>query len=50
MRRRATTLVRARWEAPALVTRARAASRPILEALGFRSTGTISVLVDTRHG
>ena len=45
-------LVRARWDAardsgaPALVTQAQAASRPILERLGFRSTGTIPVLVD----
>jgi predicted N-acetyltransferase YhbS len=45
-------LVRARWDAatalgaPALVTQAQAASRPILERLGFRATGSIDVLVD----
>jgi predicted N-acetyltransferase YhbS len=45
-------LVRARWDAatalgaPALVTQAQAASRPILERLGFRATGSIEVLVD----
>lgn len=45
-------LVRARWDAaqrvgaPALVTQAQAASRPILERLGFRATGVIKVLVD----
>jgi GNAT superfamily N-acetyltransferase len=45
-------LVHARWEAAeragaaVLVTQAQAASRPILERLGFRSTGTIEVLVD----
>jgi GNAT superfamily N-acetyltransferase len=32
--------------APALVTQAQAASRPILERLGFHATGTIEVLVD----
>jgi GNAT superfamily N-acetyltransferase len=45
-------LVHARWRAaeqagaPALVTQAQAASRPILERLGFRPTGTIEVLAD----
>jgi GNAT superfamily N-acetyltransferase len=45
-------LVHARWKAaqeagaPALVTQAQAASRPILERLGFSPTGTIEVLVD----
>lgn len=45
-------LVHARWKAAeqagahALVTQAQAASRPILERLGFRPTGTIEVLVD----
>ena len=45
-------LVRARWDAsqamgaPALVTQAKAASRPILERLGFRTAGSIVVLVD----
>jgi len=45
-------LVYARWKAaeeagaPALVTQAQAASRPILERLGFHATGTIEVLVD----
>jgi hypothetical protein len=45
-------LVRARWDAatalgaPALVTQAQAASRPILERLGFRATGSIDVLLD----
>ena len=45
-------LVRARWDAAttlgasALVTQAQAASRPILERLGFRATGSIDVLVD----
>jgi GNAT superfamily N-acetyltransferase len=49
-------LVRACWDAaqrsgaPALVTQAQAASRPILERLGFRSTGVIQVLVDRRPG
>jgi GNAT superfamily N-acetyltransferase len=45
-------LVHARWEAaemagvPVLVTQAQASSRPILERLGFRSTGIIQVLTD----
>jgi len=45
-------LVRERWDAalaigaPALVTQAQAASRPILERLGFRSAGSIAVLID----
>jgi GNAT superfamily N-acetyltransferase len=45
-------LVHARWKAaeeagaPTLVTQAQAASRPILERLGFRPTGTIEILVD----
>lgn len=45
-------LVRARWDAaegmgaPALVTQAQAASRPILQGLGFQPTGRIVVLVD----
>jgi GNAT superfamily N-acetyltransferase len=45
-------LVRARWDAAqqvgasVLVTQAQAASRPILERLGFRATGVIKVLVD----
>jgi GNAT superfamily N-acetyltransferase len=45
-------LVRARWDAaqamgaPALVTQAQEASRPILERLGFRTTGSIMVLID----
>jgi predicted acetyltransferase len=45
-------LVHARWKAaeragaPALVTQAQAAARPILERLGFRPAGTIEVLVD----
>lgn len=45
-------LVRARWDAaravgaPVLVTQAQAASRPILERLGFRTTAAIAVLVD----
>lgn len=45
-------LIRARWEAardagiPILVTQAQASSRPILEGLGFRATGTIQVLLD----
>ena len=45
-------LVHARWHAArragtqALVTQAQAASRPILERLGFRATGAIEVLVD----
>jgi GNAT superfamily N-acetyltransferase len=49
-------LVRARWDAakrlgaPALVTQAQAASRPILERLGFRATGVIKVLVDRPSG
>jgi GNAT superfamily N-acetyltransferase len=49
-------LVRARWDAaqrvgaPALVTQAQAASRPILERLGFRATGVIKVLVDRLPG
>jgi hypothetical protein len=49
-------LVRARWDAaqragaPALVTQAQAASRPILERLGFRATGVIKVLVDGLSG
>lgn len=49
-------LVRARWDAaqrvgtPALVTQAQAASRPILERLGFRATAVIKVLVDRRSG
>lgn len=49
-------LVRARWDAaerrgsPALVTQAQAASRPILERLGFRATGVIAVLVDRLSG
>jgi GNAT superfamily N-acetyltransferase len=48
-------LIRARWEAarrtgiPVLVTQAQAASRPILEGLGFRATGTIQVLLDRRN-
>jgi hypothetical protein len=37
---------RIRLVPPALVTQAQAASRPILERLGFRPTGTIEVLVD----
>lgn len=47
-------LIRARWEAacrtcvPVLVTQAQASSRPILESLGFRATGTIQVLLDQR--
>jgi predicted N-acetyltransferase YhbS len=49
-------LVRARWDAaqamgaPALVTQAKAASRPILERLGFRTAGSIVVLVDLVAG
>lgn len=49
-------LVRARWDAaqrvgaPALVTQAQAASRPILARLGFRSTVAIKVLVDRASG
>jgi hypothetical protein len=49
-------LVRARWDAaqrvgtPALVTQAQAASRPILERLGFRATAVIKVLVDRPAG
>jgi hypothetical protein len=49
-------LVRARWDvaqqlgAPALVTQGQAASRPILERLGFRATGVIMVLVDRPRG
>jgi GNAT superfamily N-acetyltransferase len=49
-------LVRARWDAaqrvgaPALVTQAQAASRPILERLGFRATAVIKVLVDRPSG
>jgi GNAT superfamily N-acetyltransferase len=49
-------LVRARWDeaqrvgTPALVTQAQAASRPILERLGFRATGVIKVLVDRLSG
>jgi predicted N-acetyltransferase YhbS len=49
-------LVRARWDAaqamgaPALVTQAQAASRPILERLGFRTAGSIVVLVDLAAG
>jgi predicted N-acetyltransferase YhbS len=45
-------LVRERWDAavamgaPALVTQAQAASRPILERLGFRSAASIAVLID----
>ena len=45
-------LVRARWDAaqrlgaPALVTQAQAASRPILERLGFQAAAAIKVLVD----
>jgi hypothetical protein len=45
-------LVRVRWEAavamgaPALVTQAQGASRPILERIGFRTAGSIAVLVD----
>jgi hypothetical protein len=45
-------LVRARWDAatalgaPALVTQAQAASRPILKRLGFQATGVMDVLVD----
>lgn len=45
-------LIRARWESArrmgtsVLVTQAQASSRPILEGLGFRVTGTIQVLVD----
>ena len=45
-------IVRQRWDAaiamgaPALVTQAQAASRPILERLGFRSVGSIAVLID----
>jgi predicted N-acetyltransferase YhbS len=45
-------LVRARWDAAkalgasALVTQAQSASRPILERLGFRASGSISVFVD----
>jgi predicted N-acetyltransferase YhbS len=45
-------LVRARWDAaqamgaPALVTQAQEASRPILERLGFRTAGSILVLID----
>src|SRR6266581_2594992 len=48
-------LVHARWKAarragaPALVTQAQAGSRPILEHLGFRATGTIDVLVDSQR-
>jgi hypothetical protein len=44
--------VRVRWDAakamgaPALVAQAQAASRPILERLGFRSAGSIAVLID----
>lgn len=51
-----SALVRARWDAaqragaPALVTQAQAASRPILERLGFRATGIIKVLVDRLSG
>jgi hypothetical protein len=47
-------LVRARWDAavamgaPVLVTQAQAASRPILERLGFRSVASIAVLIDHR--
>jgi predicted N-acetyltransferase YhbS len=49
-------LVRARWDAaqrvgaPALVTQAQAASRPILARLGFQATGVIKVLVDRPSG
>ena len=45
-------LIRARWMAarrsgaPALVTQAQAASRPILDRLGFRAGATIEVFVD----
>ena len=45
-------LVRARWDAaqamgaPALVTQAQEASRPILQRLGFRTAGSIVVLID----
>jgi GNAT superfamily N-acetyltransferase len=49
-------LIRARWDAaqrvgaPALVTQAQAASRPILERLGFQATAVIKVLVDRLSG
>jgi hypothetical protein len=45
-------LVQERWDAavavgaPALVAQAQVASRPILERLGFRSAGSIAVLID----
>lgn len=49
-------LVRARWDAaaamgaPALVTQAQDASRPILERIGFKTAGSITVFVDHLRG